>query len=124
MKFVKNFLFLDLMPYGSRCTFEEDDWCGWTNTDDKNVLKWSRHNGSTPTNFTGPNFDHTFMNSTGNYLYVNMLNEKSSFASQAVLQSIIFNPPPSVHGNASSRYFNTCAVSTNKYHLNKYKRKP
>ncbi|XP_050297012.1 tyrosine-protein kinase receptor isoform X2 [Anthonomus grandis grandis] len=99
-----------MMPYGSRCTFEEDDWCGWANADDKNVLKWSRHNGSTPNNFTGPHYDHTFLNSSGNYLYVNMLNEKSSFASQAVLRSVIFNPPPKVHGNSSSRYFNSCAI--------------
>ncbi|KAF7281667.1 hypothetical protein GWI33_004443 [Rhynchophorus ferrugineus] len=95
-----------LMPYGSRCTFE-DDWCGWTNAD-TNILQWTRRNGSTPKNFTGPNFDHTYMNSTGNYLYVDMLKEQ--FASQAVLKSIIFNPPPSVHGNISSKYFNTCAI--------------
>ncbi|XP_030763017.1 ALK tyrosine kinase receptor isoform X2 [Sitophilus oryzae] len=95
-----------LMPYGSRCTFEED-WCGWTNAD-TNILKWTRHNGSTPKNFTGPNFDHTYMNSTGNYLYVDMLKEQ--FASQAVLKSVVFNPPPNVHGNSSSKYFNTCAI--------------
>lgn len=114
---VKNFYFkdnyVDGMPYGSRCTFEED-WCGWYNVDGK-ILEWSRHNGSTPTNYTGPNYDHTFKNSTGKYLYVNMLKEEASFASTATLKSVIFNPPPRVHGNVSSKYYNSCAVSYTKY---------
>lgn len=48
---------------GARCNFE-DDWCGWHNSIDR-VMQWSRHNGSTPTNKTGPNFDNTYKNSTG-----------------------------------------------------------
>nr|ALV82496.1 Alk [Leptinotarsa decemlineata] len=99
---------LDEMPFGSRCNFEED-WCGWQNTDIK-VIEWARHNGSTPTNFTGPNFDHTYKNTTGNYLYVNMLKENAKFATAAILRSVDFNPPPKVHGNSSSRFFNSCAV--------------
>ncbi|XP_018579561.1 ALK tyrosine kinase receptor isoform X2 [Anoplophora glabripennis] len=98
----------DLMPYGSRCTFE-DDWCGWQNIDIK-TLEWTRHNGSTPTNFTGPNYDHTYMNTTGNYLYVSMLKKNADFASTAVLRSVDFNPPPRVHGNTSSRFYNSCAI--------------
>jgi anaplastic lymphoma kinase len=101
----------DRMPFGARCTFEED-WCGWYNVKGK-ILEWSRHNGSTPTNYTGPNYDHTYMNSTGKYLYVNMLREDASFASSATLKSVIFNPPPRVHGNSSSRFYNSCAVSKN-----------
>nr|XP_023027843.1 ALK tyrosine kinase receptor isoform X2 [Leptinotarsa decemlineata] len=98
----------DEMPFGSRCNFEED-WCGWQNTDIK-VIEWARHNGSTPTNFTGPNFDHTYKNTTGNYLYVNMLKENAKFATAAILRSVDFNPPPKVHGNSSSRFFNSCAI--------------
>lgn len=99
----------DQMPFGSRCNFE-DDWCGWQNVDVK-VLSWIRHNGSTPTNFTGPNFDHTYKNSTGKYLFVNMLTDNAKFATSATLRSVDFNPPPRVHGNSSSRYYNSCAVS-------------
>lgn len=101
------------MPYGARCTFE-DDWCGWQNIDIK-TLEWARHNGSTPTNFTGPNYDHTYMNTTGNYLYVSMLKKNADFAATAVLRSVDFNPPPRVHGNISSRFYNSCAVSVFKY---------
>ncbi|XP_060520697.1 tyrosine-protein kinase receptor [Cylas formicarius] len=100
-----------LMPYGSRCSFEEEGWCGWTNiVDSKTVLQWARHNGSSPSNFTGPRADHTFMNTTGSYLYVSMLKDGSQFASGALLQSVTFNPPPRVHGNSSSRYYNSCAI--------------
>ncbi|CAG9837672.1 unnamed protein product [Diabrotica balteata] len=98
----------DQMPFGARCNFE-DDWCGWQNVDVK-VLEWIRHNGSTPTNFTGPNYDHTYKNSTGKYLYVNMLADKTQFATSATLRSVDFNPPPRVHGNSSSRYYNSCAI--------------
>lgn len=100
---------LDLMPFGARCNFEED-WCGWQKVDIK-ILVWARHNGSTPTNFTGPNSDHTYKNSTGNYLYVNMLSEKAQFGDSATLRTVDFNPPPRVHGNIHSRYYNSCAVS-------------
>lgn len=100
--------FSDLMPYGARCNFEED-WCGWQNVDIK-YLEWTRHNGSTPTNLTGPSSDHTYKNSTGKYLYVNMLREKALIATQATVRTVDFNPPPRVHGNASSRFFNSCAV--------------
>lgn len=98
------------MPYGARCSFEEN-WCGWYNVDAE-PLQWQRHNGSTPTNYTGPNFDHTYMNTTGNYIYVNMLKEDAKFSSRATLNSVIFNPPPRVHGNLTSKYYNSCAVST------------
>ncbi|XP_066255961.1 tyrosine-protein kinase receptor isoform X2 [Euwallacea similis] len=99
-----------VMPYGSRCTFEDDEWCGWRNADPNAILQWSRNNGSTPSNFTGPNVDHTYMNNTGSYLFVNMNTEKSTFASAALLKSVVFNPPPRVHGNISSTYFNSCAI--------------
>nr|CAH7767694.1 unnamed protein product [Callosobruchus chinensis] len=98
----------DMMPYGARCTFE-DDWCGWQNIDIK-VLEWARHNGSTPTHQTGPNYDHTYRNTTGKYLFVNMLKENANFASAATLRSVYFNPPPRVHGNSSSRFYNSCAI--------------
>lgn len=100
----------DKIPFGARCNFEQD-WCGWYNAHGKN-LQWTRHNGTTSINNTVPSVDHTYRNRTGNYLHV--LAEASkpiAFASIATLRSVIFNPPPKVHGNISSPYYNSCTVS-------------
>lgn len=104
-------IILERIPYGARCNFEKD-WCGWNSVEGK-VLQWTRHNGSTPTNRTGPDFDHTYRNSTGKYLYVNMATDNAVFGSTATLKSVIFFPPPQVHGNVSSVYYNSCTVSFN-----------
>uniref|UniRef100_A0A1B0CWR4 receptor protein-tyrosine kinase n=1 Tax=Lutzomyia longipalpis TaxID=7200 RepID=A0A1B0CWR4_LUTLO len=106
----------DKIPFGGRCDFE-NGWCGWQNSG-KAILVWSHHTGPTPTDKTGPDSDHTHlhMNVTGHYMYVNMNQhvndgEKKKlvgFASNAVMNSVVFNPPPSVHSNASSPYRNTC----------------
>ena len=95
------------MMKGARCDFEQG-WCGWNNTlrDD---LDWTRHNGSTPTTQTGPSVDHTFKNSTGMYVYVDM-SETSLMGNAAVLQSPRFPPPPQYHSNPLSPYFNSCSV--------------
>lgn len=37
--------------------------------------------------------------------------EKADFASTAVMKTEVFNPPPKVHGNMSSIYYNCCMVS-------------
>lgn len=95
------------MPPGARCDFEQD-WCGWNNMS-ANGLQWLRHNGSTPTNGTGPDVDHTYNNNTGMYAYVNMA-KGDMFGDTVTLKSGIFNPPPRVHGNSSSRYYNSCMV--------------
>lgn len=105
----------------------------------RRILKWSRHSGPTPTDKTGPNYDHTcgpptafttanpmvplspaHMNHShacvGYYFFVNMNvtgpnKERADFASTAVMKTVIFNPPPKVHGDISSRYYNCCMVS-------------
>ena len=102
-------------------------------------LKWSRHAGSTPTENTGPETDHTCQGRTdiealpaissddqtspisppsvctGHYLYVNMAqlgnDNVVGFASNANLDSVVFNPPPKVHGDVNSKYYNSCMVS-------------
>lgn len=86
-------------------------------------MVWEHHSGPTPTERTGPDNDHTFehFNSSGHYLFVNMnqhANDEdkrklSGFASNAVINSIVFNPPPFAHLNASSMYRHTCMVIIN-----------
>ncbi|KAK1169576.1 enteropeptidase [Acipenser oxyrinchus oxyrinchus] len=48
------------------CSFEEG-WCYWRQ-DPKDNGEWMRLNGPTFPPFSGPNFDHTFMNESGFYL--------------------------------------------------------
>lgn len=114
ISFILFIFLLDKIPQGGRCDFEKE-WCGWQNSG-KALLKWQRHFGSTPTDNTGPDDDHTFENSnvTGHYMFVNMNqteNKKlTGFASNAVMNSVIFNPPPPVHGNSSSPFKSSCKV--------------
>lgn len=85
-------------------------------------MVWERHSGPTPTEKTGPDNDHTFerYNSSGHYLFVNMnqhannddKRKLSGFASNAVINSIVFNPPPYAHLNTSSIYQHSCLVCT------------
>lgn len=81
---------------------------------------WERHSGPTPTEKTGPDNDHTYerFNSSGHYLFVNMNQHSnnddkrklSGFASNAVINSVAFNPPPFAHLNTSSIYQHSCLV--------------
>lgn len=110
----------DKIPAGGRCNFE-DGWCGWQNSG-RAIMLWERHSGPTPTEKTGPDADHTLQgmrNGTlGHYMFVNMnqhaddamIREKVGFASNAVMNSVVFNPPPLVSFNLSSPYTNSCMV--------------
>lgn len=111
--------FTDKMPFGSRCDFESG-WCGWENSG-RAMMDWTRHFGKTPTEKTGPEYDHTFqepIGKMGHYMFVNMNqhandSEKAKlvgFASNAVMNSQVFNPPPRVHSNATSPFRNSCMV--------------
>ncbi|VVC95693.1 unnamed protein product [Leptidea sinapis] len=128
----------DKMPFGSYCNFEQDT-CGFEDVPQP-ILKWSRHSGPTPTDKTGPNYDHTcgppmahyttvnpmiplspshknysLSVCIGYYFFVNMNvtgpnKERADFASSAVMKTVVFNPPPKVHGNISSQYYNCCMI--------------
>lgn len=109
----------DKIPNGGVCDFEnnENGWCGWHDPG-KSMLTWSRHSGASPTQDTGPSYDHTFQNMSGHYMLVNMnqfVNDtekkaRTGFASNAIIYSRIFNPPPSVHGIPGHPYSNSCNV--------------
>lgn len=85
-------------------------------------MLWTHHSGPTPTDKTGPDNDHTLertnSSASGHYMFVNMNQhaqdpEKkkiSGFASNAQINSVVFNPPPPVHANTSSPYRNSCVV--------------
>lgn len=110
----------DKIPFGGRCDFE-DGWCGWQNSG-RAVMQWDRHSGPTPTEKTGPDADHTLQgvhNGTqGHYMFVNMnqhandevMKRYVGFASNAVMNSVVFNPPPMVSFELSSPYTNSCMV--------------
>lgn len=110
--------FPEKIPLGGKCDFESG-WCGWQNSG-KAIMLWERNSGPTPTEKTGPESDHTFQytNTSGHYMFVNMnqhandgeTNKLAGFASNAVMNSVVFNPPPQVHYNASSPYRNSCMV--------------
>lgn len=115
----------DKIPFGGRCDFE-NGWCGWQNSG-RGLLLWARYSGPTPTEKTGPESDHTYQstNLTGHYMFVNMNQHFSEpkkskifgFASNAIMNSIVFNPPPLVHSNASSIYRNSCVI---RYYVHQY----
>ncbi|KFB50191.1 AGAP012070-PA-like protein [Anopheles sinensis] len=119
----------DKIPFGGRCDFETG-WCGWQNYGNV-ILSWARHSGPTPTEKTGPDMDHTHESSniTGYYMLVNMNqhandSEKKTLvglASNAIMNSVVFNPPPLVHSNASSPYRNSCVV---RFYVHQYGMNP
>lgn len=51
-------------PALGSCTFE-DDYCYWTNTKVGDDMDWEMNQGSTPTQNTGPDYDHTLDTSLG-----------------------------------------------------------
>ncbi|XP_071508579.1 MAM and LDL-receptor class A domain-containing protein 1-like [Diadema antillarum] len=58
------------IPWGVDCDFEQDGTlCGYINypSDD---FDWVRHSGSTPSDHTGPRFDHTRGTTQGHYMYI------------------------------------------------------
>ncbi|XP_072157406.1 leukocyte tyrosine kinase receptor isoform X2 [Bemisia tabaci] len=96
-------------PSFARCSFESG-WCGWHATP-HGQLSWRNNSGPTPTQHTGPSVDHTYKNSSGVYLYVDMSNQDNILGAKANLDSPVFNPPPFYHINASSLHYNSCHIT-------------
>ncbi|XP_022097778.1 MAM and LDL-receptor class A domain-containing protein 1-like isoform X1 [Acanthaster planci] len=53
---------------GHQCTFETDQ-CNWVNYDN-GAYTWVRYRGATPSQNTGPTYDHTTLTAQGWYMYV------------------------------------------------------
>lgn len=51
------------------CTLESG-LCGWTIVKGVGYSPWINHTGSTLSSLTGPDYDHTYRNGVGHYLYV------------------------------------------------------
>ncbi|KAL0123932.1 hypothetical protein PUN28_006035 [Cardiocondyla obscurior] len=100
----------DKIPENAKCNFE-DGWCGWTNVP-STPLNWTRHSGPTPTERTGPNYDHTYHNETGVYAYVNMgfKHTAVTYGSRAIMTSPLYNPTPPYNSDPKSSYYRSCQV--------------
>ncbi|XP_051176144.1 leukocyte tyrosine kinase receptor-like [Leptopilina boulardi] len=97
----------DKVPETARCNFESG-WCGWNNVPGR-PLNWTLHQGPTPTERTGPSYDHTYRNETGTFAYVNM-SKRADYGSRGTINSPLFNPTPPYSSDPTSPYFQTCQV--------------
>ncbi|XP_047128245.1 MAM and LDL-receptor class A domain-containing protein 1 isoform X1 [Hydra vulgaris] len=62
----------------SKCDFENGDGCMWTNAYYGDSMDWTVHQGKTPSNDTGPPYDHTKGTPEGYYLYMEADQSKGS----------------------------------------------
>ncbi|XP_017880511.1 ALK tyrosine kinase receptor isoform X2 [Ceratina calcarata] len=97
----------DKVPVEARCNFE-DGWCGWRNLSGR-PMNWTLHRGATPSEKTGPSYDHTYRNASGTYAYVNML-QRGKYGSRATIESPVYNPTPPYNGDTKSGYHQSCQV--------------
>ncbi|XP_018396574.1 PREDICTED: ALK tyrosine kinase receptor [Cyphomyrmex costatus] len=100
----------DEIPMNARCNFE-DGWCGWTNVPGR-PLNWTLHRGPTPTERTGPSYDHTYHNETGTYAFVNMASKYTQilYGSRGTITSSLYNPTPPYSSNPKSPYYRSCQI--------------
>ncbi|XP_020282879.1 ALK tyrosine kinase receptor isoform X2 [Pseudomyrmex gracilis] len=102
----------DKIPTNARCNFE-NGWCGWANVPGR-PLNWTLNSGPTPSEKTGPSYDHTYRNKTGTYVYVNMatkINGKpSEYGSRGTIQSTLYNPTPPYSSDRKSPYYHSCQI--------------
>ncbi|XP_052248005.1 MAM and LDL-receptor class A domain-containing protein 1-like isoform X2 [Dreissena polymorpha] len=54
----------------AQCNFDLDSLCSWRNVHGQDDFDWVLYQSSTPTDDTGPDFDHTLRNATGKYVFI------------------------------------------------------
>ncbi|CAL8099717.1 unnamed protein product [Orchesella dallaii] len=98
-----------LPHWNGSCTFETD-WCGWHPVSNPNYnITWERTSKPSPKSETGPKTDHTYNNSTGFYLLVDMKVRNADFH-RTVLRSPVYAHPPAYNQNSSSPYYQSCQL--------------
>ncbi|XP_050480798.1 ALK tyrosine kinase receptor isoform X2 [Bombus huntii] len=97
----------DKIPENARCNFEQG-WCGWKNVPER-PLNWTLHRGATPSEKTGPSYDHTYRNASGTYAYVSM-SPRVEYGSRGTIESPLYNPTPPYNGDPKSPYYKSCQV--------------
>ncbi|CAH1791155.1 unnamed protein product [Owenia fusiformis] len=101
------------LPASASCSFE-DGMCGWkhvtadSDEKDQRQFNWTRHQGKTPSEKTGPSFDHTYGNETGYYMYIETSDQKMGAIAQ--LETPRFPPPPKEATHPDSYYSRSCQV--------------
>ncbi|XP_076236265.1 anaplastic lymphoma kinase isoform X2 [Calliopsis andreniformis] len=95
------------IPENARCNFESG-WCGWRNVPGR-PLNWTLHRGPTPSDKTGPSYDHTYRNASGTYAYVNM-SKRVDYGSRGTIESPLYNPTPPYSSDPESPYYKSCQV--------------
>ncbi|XP_052285283.1 properdin-like isoform X2 [Dreissena polymorpha] len=53
----------------AQCNFDVNSFCSWRNVHGLDDFDWVLYGSSTPTDDTGPDFDHTTRNSSGSYIF-------------------------------------------------------
>ncbi|XP_052255034.1 SCO-spondin-like [Dreissena polymorpha] len=53
----------------AQCNFDVNSFCSWRNVHGFDDFDWVLYRSSTPTDETGPDFDHTTRNSSGSYIF-------------------------------------------------------
>ncbi|KAG7165100.1 MAM and LDL-receptor class A domain-containing protein 2-like 1, partial [Homarus americanus] len=82
---IDDFIMLDTdCPAAATCSFE-DGYCDWSNVRGTDEMDWEMNQGPTPTENTGPKYDHTLETVKGHYLYVEA--DDGMIHSSAILES-------------------------------------
>ena len=69
--------------YCGTCDFEENGLCGWDNNNNYGTYKWERKTNVSLDRSIGPDFDHTYNNSTGHYMSL-QIRSNDSITNQSV----------------------------------------
>jgi hypothetical protein len=72
------------------CSFEKD-FCTWTN-DVNAKANWTRNNGPTLTDFTGPISDVTTQSTNGTYIYINSVKSALNDTARLLSPPITLKP--------------------------------